>query len=188
MAYAQKYSTPSVKKTSGIKMRDISPLKRRMDTPESRAFWDNINRTSKEIAKWPEWKKPKYPDPVPRYELGSEKVLVKHKGLRDKINSLLNKYRKLTDQASEIWNKQNILMKQMQGKCAHDLVLERKTSYRDEYDSWHDGYPERKCIDCFLVETEDRDGFKKLAKSTIIELIIHKEDKIFSLEFEDVNP
>lgn len=169
-------------------MRDITPIKRRMDTPESRAFWANVEKTSKEAEKFSEWKRGKRSDPIPRYGLGSDVLLVKHKGLRIKIASLLDKYRDLKARAAAIWQKQNELLKQMQSKCDHQYTLERKTSWRDEYDSWHDGYPERKCIDCFLEEKSNHIGYQKLAKSTVIELITNKEDKIFSLEFEDLHP
>jgi hypothetical protein len=131
--------------------------------------------------------KTKRPEPVPRYEFNSDKLVVQHKSFRIKIGSLLKKYRDLTARASIIWKKQSELLQQMQSKCNHEYVLERKTSYRDEFDYWYDGYPERKCIDCFLEEKSDRDGYKKLAKSTVIELIMTKGDKVFSLEFEDVN-
>ena len=170
-------------------MRDITPLKPRMDTPESKAFWKHIEKTAKEVRKWPEWKSGLQKQTIiSRYDIGGDKLVIKHKGLRTRIASLLEKYRNLTARASTIWQKQNELLQQMQFKCDHQYVLERTTSYRDEYDEWHNGYPERKCIDCFLVEKSLCDGYKKLDKSTVIELIMNQGEKIFSLEFEDLQP
>jgi hypothetical protein len=170
------------------KMKDVTPIIRRMNTPESKTLWKSIEKASKEVDKWPEWMKPKAPQPIQRYDLNSDKVVIKHKSLRNRIAALLVKHKALTTKASEIWQKQYELLKQMQSKCKHELVLERKTSWRDEYDDWREGYPERKCIDCFLEEKSNHDGYKKLAKSTVIDLITKDGDKIFSLEFEDLNP
>jgi hypothetical protein len=166
-------------------MREISPIKI-ANTPEAKAFWEHIKKTSKEVDKWPEWMKPKYPAPVPRYDLGSDKLICKQRGLRTRITSLRAKHKALTSKASEIWKKSDELLKRLQNKCPHQYCLERKTSWRDEYDSWHDGYPERKCVDCFLKENSDWKGYQKLDKSTVIELVTHQGEKIFSLEFEDL--
>src|SRR5208282_6230111 len=58
----------------------------------------------------------------------------------------------LKAQASEEWNRQEHYRQQLQEKCSHQMVIEHQTSWQDEYESYHDGHYERKCVECFLVE------------------------------------
>jgi hypothetical protein len=93
---------------------------------------------------------------------------------------------------------QSSLEKQIRESCCHDMVLERRTSYRDEFDSWHDGNYERKCIECFLIEESvhkidsryyescTSKKYSKLEKSRVVLLRKTIDGKEFELEFDDL--
>ena len=69
------------------------------------------------------------------------------------------------------------------------MVLERKTSYLDEYDSWNDGPKERKCVECFLTEQEKRyedKPYDDLNESKVVLLRRTIDDKEYELEFDDL--
>jgi hypothetical protein len=169
-------------------MKDITYRIKQIDTPEAKKLWTNLKKIAEEIKDAPEWKSPKLPSLVPRFDFNGEKVILKQKGLKVKIVSLEEKYNKLTAQASTIYQKKTELVNRLQSKCEHELCLERTTSYKGEYDEWHNNYPERKCVDCFLVDKSNYNGYNKLKNSQVIELVIKKEDKVFSLDFEDLKP
>jgi hypothetical protein len=78
---------------------------------------------------------------------------------------------------------QDSLEKKIKESCCHDMVIERKTSYRDEFDYWHEGPYERKCVECFLVEEQ---GYSKLKKSRVILLRRIVDGKEYELEFDDL--
>lgn len=35
----------------------MSKIVRNMSTPESRAFWEQVDRAAREVEQWPEWQK-----------------------------------------------------------------------------------------------------------------------------------
>ena len=67
------------------------------------------------------------------------------------------------------------------------MVLERETSWKDEYDQWCKGNNERKCLECFLVEQGNyRNEYDRLNKSTVVLLRQTIDNKEFELEFDDL--
>jgi len=121
---------------------------------------------------------------------------------QDLINSVLaSKKRRdeLNAQASEEWKRQEHYRQQLQGKCSHEMVIEHRTTWTDEYDSYHDGHYERKCAECFLVEQSDQHPsehnygygsrtkvYTKLLNSQVVLLRKVVDGKEFELEFNDL--
>jgi hypothetical protein len=127
----------------------------------------------------------------PDYLNRGEAPCIKQKALRAKIEKLTIKYHDLTSKASDIFKKKEELIKQLQNKCNHEKCLERTPSYRDEYDEWHNDSPERKCVDCSLKErshyTTKGLRYNILHQSKVVHITQQEGDKLFSLEFEDIN-
>src|ERR1700679_2147141 len=72
--------------------------------------------------------------------------------LREKILKLESRIATLNKQLSAENKKKEETRKQLQAKCLHDMVLERRTTYKDDYDNWHDGNYERKCLEFVVTE------------------------------------
>lgn len=125
------------------------------------------------------------------------KLEFKTQEIRKEIQECERRREEYRRKGSVEWAHQDELQKKLQATCTHDLVLERLTHYKDEYDSWHEGHHERKCIECFLVEESDynvgdrsyghgRRKFNKLEKSQAILLRKMVDGKEFELEFDDL--
>jgi hypothetical protein len=117
--------------------------------------------------------------------------------LRDQIMECEERRDNLRLQQSQEWEKQSALLQKVQNLCLHEMCLEKRTSYTDEYGGWHDGHYERKCIECFLVEESDRlvtdnyyeksrKKYNKLEKAVVVMLRKVVDDKEFELEFDDL--
>jgi hypothetical protein len=57
---------------------------RRMDSPESRRFWEQLDRNREEVAGWPEWKRqtPVADPPLPRSPFEALERFTDHHGVR----------------------------------------------------------------------------------------------------------
>lgn len=122
-----------------------------------------------------------------------------NKTLITKLNNCYARISKLNAQLSKEYGEVEKLRKELQNKCSHKEVIERGTKWTDEYDQWHDGHYERKCVECHLVEKSDypvsdkkygyfseESKYHKLEKSQVV--LLHKTvgDKEFELEFDDL--
>jgi hypothetical protein len=198
MADAQKSTLQDYPTFAGAQMKEIHPINKDSD------FWKSINKANEldpekaaaqaaERARKEVLDKIAERDAVRKAFLDSlryiEKLEFKTQVLRDQIKECEIHRAELSRQSGAAWAKEERLIKEIQNVCTHDLCIEIRTSYRDEYDSWHDGHYERKCIECFLVEESDGYGCKKynkLEKSQVILLRKVVEDKEFQLEFDDL--
>lgn len=118
-----------------------------------------------------------------------DKLEFKHESLRVAIKEIQTQNNKYYAKISENNKSQCNFINDLQNKCCHLLVIERKTSYRDEYDSWHDGPKERKCVECFLEEKEERyveEPYEILGNSQVVLLRKTVDEKEFELEFDDL--
>lgn len=126
-----------------------------------------------------------YLDSIKNYDKLDFKNGAKRARIEDSVKNRLA----LQKQVNEEYAIQSRLEAEIQESCAHEMVLERRSSYRDEYDTWHDGPKERKCIECFLTEQEkhyEEKPFNNLSKSKVIFLRRIIDDKEYELEFEDL--
>lgn len=125
-----------------------------------------------------------------------DKIEFKNEKLRRSIGlsqKILIEYKALI---SEEYDVKVSAIKELQKLCEHKEVIEQQTSYKDEYDDWHSGHWERKCIECFLVEessyhTSSRayggtNKYSKLEKATPILLRKIVDGKEYQLEFDDL--
>lgn len=126
-----------------------------------------------------------------------DKLQFKNQSLLDKIAKVNDRIRSLNDKLHLEFDKVRALREELQKNCSHDEVIERTTKYTDEYEQWHDGHSERKCLECHLVEESSypRDdrmytyGSKKydrLENSKVVLLMQKSGDKEFQLEFNDI--
>lgn len=128
-----------------------------------------------------------------------DKITFANQNLRDSIQDSKKRRDELNAQASEEWKRQEHYLKQLQEKCSHQMVIEHRTSWQDEYESYHDGHYERKCVECFLVEqstyhpTDRNYGFggnakiyAKLISSQVVRLHKTVDGKEYELEFDDL--
>jgi hypothetical protein len=154
----------------------------------ARARKETLERAEQRAAE-----KKAYLDSIRHYD----KLEFKTEILREKIRQHGKHRAELQAQVSAEWSKEENLRKDLQRVCTHDLVLETRTSYRDDYDSWHDGHYERKCIECFLVEKSDeqpgtrryeysKDKYRLLEKSQVVLLRKTVDGKEYELEFDDL--
>lgn len=136
-----------------------------------------------------------YLDSIKYYE--NEKIEFKNKNLRDNIIRIAQRRNKLYDKIKKLYEQEKDNIEELKNKCSHEMVLERRTSWKDEYDSWHDGCYERKCLECFLVEESNykvdeysyersNKRYSKLEKSQVVILRSLIDGKEFQLEFEDL--
>jgi len=112
-----------------------------------------------------------------------------HESLKLAIKECAIQNKKLYEKISENSKSQKTYQDTLQCKCYHSMVIERKTSYRDEYDSWHDGPRERKCVECFLTEQEERHvekPYDDLNDSRVVLLRRTIDGKEYELEFDDL--
>lgn len=134
-----------------------------------------------------------YLDSIRHYE----KLEFKTEEFRERIREHGRRRSEYQAQVTAEWAKEENLRKDLQRVCSHDLVIEMRTSYRDDYDNWHDGHYERRCIECFLTEKSDyqpetrgyeysRDRYKKLEKSQVVLLRKTVNGKEYELEFDDL--
>jgi len=153
-----------------------------------RARKETLERAEKRAAE-----KKAYLDSIRHYD----KIEFKDGLLRTQIQECIDRRAELNNLASKEWQKQEGLRKELQTKCSHDMALEMRTFYEDEYGSYHDGHYERKCIECFLVEKSDslpgsrsydysREKYKKLEKSQVVLLRKTVDGKEYELEFDDL--
>ena len=125
-----------------------------------------------------------------------ENLEFKTQNLRDQIKKCEARRAKLRKQASEEWDKEEQLIKEIQKTCTHEMCIEMQITYKDEYDDWHDSHYERKCIECFLVEESSTPinyarfsserKYHKLEKSQVVLLRQTVDDKEYELEFDDL--
>lgn len=126
-----------------------------------------------------------------------DKLEYKTEEIRKEVQECSRRREEYKRKASVEWEHQEIARKKLQAFCTHDLVIERKTTYTDEYGDWHDGHLERKCVECFLVEESDyavndrrygdhRRKYNKLEKSQPVLLRKVIDGKEFELEFSDL--
>lgn len=135
-----------------------------------------------------------YLDSIRHYD----KLEFKTEELRQKILQHNKRRAELQAQVSAEWAKEENLRKDLQRVCSHDLVIEMRTTYRDDYDNWHDGHYERRCVECFLTEKSDYamnergyghsfdKKYHKLEKSTVVLLRKTVDGKEYELEFDDL--
>lgn len=134
-----------------------------------------------------------YLDSIRHYD----KLKFKNEELIEHIRHSSVRHGELLTQASEEWKRGDHYRKELQAKCSHDLVLEHRTSYTDEYEQWHDGHYERKCVECLLEEESSyrvdecnysygRKKYAKLEKSQVVLLRKTIDGKEFELEFDDL--
>ncbi len=120
-----------------------------------------------------------------------------NKVIRAKINKCRDRIGKLNAKLSKEYKEAADLRKELQSKCSHKEVIERGTTWQDEYEEYHPGYFQRKCIDCGIMEessyrVNDRSyehGSKKydrLEKSQVVLLRKKVGNKEFELEFKDL--
>lgn len=122
-----------------------------------------------------------------------------NKALRAKISKCRDRISKLNAQLSKEYSEVEKLRKELQSKCSHKEVIEMRTKWTDEYEQWHDGHYERKCIECHLVEKSDypvgdkkygyfseESKYHKLEKSQVVLLRKKVGNKEFELEFKDL--
>jgi hypothetical protein len=119
-----------------------------------------------------------------------EKMEFKTADIRRTLEVYHSQYNELKEQASKQWSLVDKTRKELQEKCTHDLVIERQTRYNDEYDQWHDGPMQRKCIECYLVE-ENYDyslskKYDKLRNSKVILLRRTINGEVYEVEFDDL--
>lgn len=126
-----------------------------------------------------------------------EKLEFANQDLRSKIEFCCRQYEKLQSQAGQESRKSKEILKELQEKCSHDMSIEKRTTYTDEYDQWHDGHFERKCIECFLVEKSDylpsdrsfaygHKKYVKLLKSKVVLLRKTINGEVYEIEFDDL--
>lgn len=136
-----------------------------------------------------------YLDSIKNYD----QLEFKTQELRDKIEDCVTQRNELSKKSTDIWYLQEEYRKKIQSTCTHDMAIERRTSWRDEYDSWHDGHYERKCIECFLEEKSDypvgdrrygkytgESKYHKLENSQVVLLRKTVNGKEYELEFDDL--
>lgn len=134
-----------------------------------------------------------YLDSIRHYD----KLEFKNQDIRQKIENCVARRAEIAKLASDAWIQQDEFHKELKAKCTHDMCIEIRTTYRDEYDNYHDGHYERKCIECFLVESSDyayssrsyrngRETYKKLEKSQVVLLRKTVDGKEYELEFDDL--
>jgi hypothetical protein len=111
---------------------------------------------------------------------------------RKQIQESIARRKYLEKQVSDEYATQKSIDKEIKDCCPHEMVVERRTSWRDEYDSWHEGPYERKCIECFLVEEQkyyadtNKKCYSKLEKSQRVLLRRIVDGKEYELEFDDL--
>jgi hypothetical protein len=115
-----------------------------------------------------------------------DKLEFKSAPIRLRIEDSVANRKHLQKQVNEEYALQHRLEKEIQDSCSHEMVIERRTSWRDEYDQWHEGHYERKCVECFLVEEQKNQGYVKLAKSQRVLLRRIVDGKEYELEFDDL--
>lgn len=159
-------------------------------------FWKNIKESAKSAEKLPDWaKSPKTPDPPQIFDI--DKLTFKHSLFQLKLKKLIDRRQKLYDKAKEIQSKVIDITKIFQDKCLHQMCLEKRTSYKDEYDDWHDDHFERKCIECLLTEKSSYlindiyykssdTKYDKLEKSQVVQLRKIIDNEEYEVEFEDL--
>lgn len=136
-----------------------------------------------------------YLDSIKHYD----KIEFKTQELRDKIEDCIAQRNELSKKSTDIWYLQEEYRKKIQTICTHEMVIERRTSYRDEYDDWHEGHYERKCIECFLEEKSEYSAgdkrygkytgdskYHKLENSQVVLLRKTVNGKEYELEFDDL--
>lgn len=137
-----------------------------------------------------------YRDSLKNYD----KLEFKTQDLRDSIVASRTRRAELNAQVSEEWKRQEHYRTQLQDKCSHQMVIEHRTTWCDEYDSYHDGHYERKCIECFLVEESDyrvdergygrtsshSKKYHKLEAAQIVLLRRTIDSKEYELEWDDL--
>lgn len=106
--------------------------------------------------------------------------------LRELIQQNANNRKALHDEINELWKIEKAKIAELQSQCKHEMVIERRTSWTDEYSQWHEGPHERKCVECFLVEEQKHEGYVKLAKSQRVLLRRIVDGKEYELEFDDL--
>jgi hypothetical protein len=154
----------------------------------NRARKETLERAEQRAAE-----KKAYLDSIRHYD----KLEFKTEILREKIRQHGKRRAEFNAQASAEWAKEENLRKNLQRVCSHDLALETRTSYCDDYDTWHDGHYERKCIECFLVEESDEQPgtrryeysnkkYRTLEKSQVVLLRKTVDGKEYELEFNDL--
>lgn len=112
------------------------------------------------------------------------------------INKSKEEINSLQIQLSEVYLKKKNLFEKLKRKCSHKMVLERRTSWTDEYGDWHEGNSERKCIECLLEEestypVESRSygsnkKFDHLEKSQVVNLRRIINGVEYELEYDDI--
>jgi hypothetical protein len=116
-----------------------------------------------------------------------DKLEFRNERLREQIRESVKDRAKLQEQISAKWVIEDAIRHELEVKCLHDMVLERETSWKDEYDQWCKGNNERKCLECFLVEQGNyRNEYDRLNKSTVVLLRQTIDNKEFELEFDDL--
>lgn len=125
-----------------------------------------------------------------------DKLTFKSKALKKKIVQTNAAIKLLYHQAATK-NKELVdYRKELQTQCAHEMVLEKRESYMDEYHYSHDGNYVRKCVECLLEEQStfkfgtksygSNKKFDKLEKSQVVILRRTLDGKEFELEFDDL--
>jgi hypothetical protein len=154
----------------------------------ARARKETLERAEQRAAE-----KKAYLDSIRHYD----KIEFKDRLLRTQIQECIDQRAELSILSSKAWQKQETLRKELQTKCSHDMVLEMRTTWEDEYGSYHDGHYERKCVECFLIEKSDysidsrsysngREKYHKLEKSQVVLLRKTVDGKEYELEFDDL--
>jgi hypothetical protein len=128
-----------------------------------------------------------------------DRLTFENQGLIDSILASRARRQELDTQSSEEWKRQEHYRQQLQEKCHHQMVIEHQTSWQDEYESYHDGHYERKCVECLLVEestyhpNERNYGYSraskvyvKLLNSQVVLLRKTIDGKEYELEFDDL--
>jgi hypothetical protein len=209
MAHVQKSTTEDTQKITGTKMRKAGKIQ----IKQGSNFWNMIHKDDKDIeeaaaeaadhvrkelldkAAKKAAEQKAYQDSIHYYDRIS--FAKPSQILRDKIIKCRDKYNEFETKQSIEWAKLEEFRKELQEKCLHEMALEIRTSYKDEYDQWHEGHYERKCIECFLVEESDygvgdrlysygRKKYNKLEKAKVVELRETINGEEFQLEFEDL--
>jgi len=111
--------------------------------------------------------------------------------MQERIEKISKKLNDLNLKTRQTIDKKSALIKQLQNKCQHEECLEEETTYRDEYDSYHDGPKIRFCIKCFYKEAEYgyssvRKNFEVLKNSKIVRLYKIIDNKKYELEIKDL--
>lgn len=128
-----------------------------------------------------------------------DQLAFKNQNLIDSILASRARRSELDAQSHEEWKRQEHYHKQLQEQCFHEMAIEHRTTWSDEYDTYHDGDYERKCVECLLVEessyhpSERNYGlgsrskvYSKLLNSQIVRLRKMVDGKEFELEWDNL--